>query len=179
MPRTKEFIASARLRTAILMMDVIRRADAEYIPIGVFVRVLDLQETTARETLNALAKHKIFVGLRGARGGYRWARRVSLYELFQIFTPSRLPVRAVGPYGRKLNTCYSAIERALKEAVFIPEKAVPLDYELDSDDGCPVFSSPSPTDTRKGTDALIYDYETVSSSISPAKKGDTTDASPH
>ena len=125
-----------KVRICLAAFEVMKRADCEYVPTSVFERVHDgeISKDAFKDVLHYLVINGILETRLGFYGGFKHARPVSLLELMQIFSPTRVPEPDEELYRKPINETLEKLNTILSECVIVPEKSVPLDYCLDDDD---------------------------------------------
>jgi DNA-binding IscR family transcriptional regulator len=76
------------VETTIKILDLVQRADVEYVPGPAICRHLDCNEKTVTTILSRLTAAGIFSSKRGPSGGYKQTAETNLLELFLVAAPS-------------------------------------------------------------------------------------------
>jgi hypothetical protein len=118
-----------KVELAYRIFDVLRRADCEYVPASVIERVHDVNIGYLYEVLSILCKNGVLASRRGAHGGYKHVREVSLYSLMAWFSPAGTP--NAKDYDDPILAQHMArLTHQLRQTIVKPRKLVPLDYNI-------------------------------------------------
>jgi len=125
-----------KVKLAFAVFDVLSRADAEYVPPFVIERFCDgkVSVDAIQDVCAHLRRHGILKGRLGRYGGYKHVKPVTLLELMEIFTPSRVPDPLRDANCKQLASFVSKVNKTMASCVIKPKKIVPLDYVTEDDD---------------------------------------------
>lgn len=75
------------IRTVIEVSDIIRRADAEFVPSTVINKYSETPYESLRTVLHLMVKHGFLRARKGQSGGYKFARPFTLGEAMKAISP--------------------------------------------------------------------------------------------
>ena len=72
------------------IVDIIQRADVEYVPTRIFAKYIKCSESSLRTVLFRMKTGGLLAGKMGPTGGYRLSRAFCVLDLYKLLTPTRL-----------------------------------------------------------------------------------------
>jgi DNA-binding IscR family transcriptional regulator len=76
--------------TSLRILDVLKRADCDYVPHKAVVMHVNVSYATISTLLYRMAKQGIIESKKGPLGGYKFVSECSVYDLYMLSAPSEL-----------------------------------------------------------------------------------------